>query len=281
MRTLVQGKTAEQLHAEGHWNGEVVEGAHERLFDLVDHYRTSRGIPMLEAVRVVHDDLQAGRLTAAQSACVDIYRRWRAELLGTVGLTKEVSFEEFAFWMRTGQFAGAGLPPKAQPVLKLNSPERQAAFAALMARMDVLVQDQGLPVARAAGRLVNEAVLSTPEAPCEVRTLLQSAMGRGGRRPGPVAAAVGLPSIDTMVKWYLRHRTGAVREGASKPSAPKKWVSRETRWMTEALRIRADKPELTDLGVYALLIEQWRDWWGVPVRRDTFLDKLKKAAWSK
>lgn len=275
-------KTAEQLAAEGHWNGEVVEGAHERLFDLVDHYRQLRGITLDEAVRVVHDDLQAGRLTLSQAACVDIYRRWRAEQLGTGGVTRDVNLAEFAAWMRTGQFSfvDASSPP-ALPgaVIKLVTPERDQAFGVLMARLEALVQEEGLPIIKAAGRLVNEALRSDVAAPCELRLTLRAAMGRGGRHGLENGPARDLPSIETLRKWYLRHRSGAVQhavEAAQPVRQDKKWLSREARWLKEARGIKAANAELTDLAVHAELIRRWRGWWGSPVPRDRFLDVFQR-----
>lgn len=283
--TDTHGKTPQQLADEGHWNGEIVEGAHERLFERVDYLRVTRRIALADAIAVVHADIEGGHLSPALASCVDIYRRWRAERLGTAGISQRVSLAEFAFWMQTGQFAGPGVSAAtevASNVIKLVGADRQASFAGLMARMDGLVKDQGLSVVRAAGQLVNEAMLSDAAAPCALRSALAAAMGRGGRHGVSAGPAAGLPSVETIRRWYLKHRSGAVVEvGAKSDAQPaRRWVSRESRWLAEALAIKASNADLQPVAVHAELLRRWRHWWGAPVGRDEFLRKFEQQGWT-
>lgn len=271
MKTTFKGKTPDELAAQGHWNGHVVEAAHERLFARVEHVRTTRQVSVEAAIAEVYFEVAPGSKRASPAPDLQIYIQARDRMLGLKEARRRVTREEFAHWMTTGQLVGAKVPAS----LKLRTEERRQAFVDLMVRIERMVAG-GLSNERACARLVGEAMQSTFDQPNEARKLLLAVWSARGRK-APVEISQGLPSSSTVSKWWWKHTTGQVAVDLQPDSAPLARVRRSAtfRWKAVARKMVAAKPALSPLSIHTALVLDWRKSWGKPVNRKVFIAWVK------
>lgn len=268
-----QRAEAALLVAEGHWNDDDIEAAHERLFDRVDGRRVAAGISMAKAVQMTHQKYLAGELSAQLMADMALYNERRASMAKFLRPPPRVPVGAFAYWMETGQI----VEPGAGFVLRLKTEDRRVAFDELMAVFTAGTA-AGLTLRRAVMNVILEARESTVEQPNRMRTLLQDACGRGGHR-APHDRYLGLPSDWTVMAWFRRHRGETVQrlDGEPKPVRVPASVHRTLLWKA---RVRVEvlgNPSVSLDYLYRDLMGFWKRSWGRRITMEEFVAEAEVA----